>query len=1072
LHKYILKPTYSFSLLNKVEWEYIRFFIKDIAGEIKMDKNSLVNSLNPEEVQELYVDLVETSQDLIWQTDAEGRLIYLNPAWAETFGYSIEEMIDHPFTDFQSPEIAKRDLKEFFRILKEGMVRGYETLYLSKSGDEIYLSFNAKAVYNKKGAIVGARGTAYDITESKLAGEKLEEGNRFINSMVNLSPDILYIYDLNEQKNIYSNDGIQLILGYSTDEILAMGSEIIPKLMHPDDFKSYIETIFPQYNRASDNDRISNIYRMRDKDGEWRFLESIEIVYSRNADGTPKQIFGVAHDITDIKLAEQRIGETNERHAAMLANSGDVIGIMGTDGIMTYKSPNIEQLFGWEPEELVGKEGWYTVHPEDLEQMQEEFKKVLEKENAQITVEYRYLCKDGTYSWIELTAINCVNNPTINGVLLNYHDISDRKKAEEALRQSEVKYKSLFQNLDSSTSMYDVVWDDEGKPCDYRIVAVNPMYEKTVGVKASDVVGKTLLEVFPQTEPAWMEIMHSTVTTGVTFSLENYSVEIDKWVEITVFVPEKGLLAMIGTDVTDRKKAELALAEEKERLAVTLRSIGDGVITTDTDGSITLLNKAVEEMTGWNSEGAIGQPLFEVFSITDEHTRKQFNQLVEEVIETGAVISLSDDTSLTTKDGREIIISNQGSPLLNKNGEVSGVVLVFRDITDERNAQEERVKLTEQLHQSQKMDAIGQLAGGIAHDFNNALGGIIGAVDLLQCGDLDKTEANEYLDMITTASERAGDLTKKLLLFSRKEKKVSTTIDMSKIVSDTVKLLGHVINKNITITIDDNATLKQIIGDDSLLQNVIMNLAINASYAMSEGGSLIFTLKNQILDAEYCSTSPFEIESGNYVSISVRDTGCGMTPEVQSHIFEPFYTTKVQGKGTGLGLATVYGTMQDHLGAITVYSEPGAGTIFHLYFPITELVQSTIEEVKAITGSGTVLVIDDEELIRATASAQLRSLGYKVISAENGQIGLDKFKSKSNEIDLVLLDMIMPVMGGRETLEKLREIDSTIPVIISSGFSKEEDTNAMKEKGISGFLHKPFRRVELAEAVGTILGDS
>jgi len=400
----------------------------------------------------------------------------------------------------------------------------------------------------------------------------------------------------------------------------------------------------------------------------------------------------------------------------------------------------------------------------------------------------------------------------------------------------------------------------------------------------------------------------------------------------------------------------------------------------------------------------------------------------------------------------------------------NAVVAVVRDITERKAAEAKEQHLQEQLHQSQKMDAIGQLAGGIAHDFNNALAGIIGASELIRYADNLTAEQREFIELIINAADRAGDLTKKLLTFSRKGSKASSAVDCSKIVSDTVALLSHTINKNITVSMENHAIHSSVIGDNSLLQNAFMNMGINASHAMPNGGELTYTLENLELDEEYCEVSPFEIKPGEYLEISIRDTGTGMSPEIQSRIFEPFFTTKEAGKGTGLGMSAVYGTVQEHGGAITVYSEVGTGTVFHIYLPVTtETVKREIDEETVAVGSGTILVIDDEELIRVTASAMLRSMGYQVILATNGQEGVDTFREAKEEVDLIILDMIMPVMGGREAFGKLREIRSDIPIVISSGFSKEEDLSELKKQGASGFLNKPFRKAELAEMVRATL---
>jgi PAS domain S-box-containing protein len=398
------------------------------------------------------------------------------------------------------------------------------------------------------------------------------------------------------------------------------------------------------------------------------------------------------------------------------------------------------------------------------------------------------------------------------------------------------------------------------------------------------------------------------------------------------------------------------------------------------------------------------------------------------------------------------------------------VVAVVRDITERKLAEEERVRLTEQLHQSHKMDALGQLAGGVAHDFNNMLNGIMGAAELIRLKQDDTDSIDEYVDLIIKSAEKAGNLTKQLLTFSRKAKKSSSDIDVGLIVNETVSLLKRTINKAVEIKVEKLAEKTNIVGDDYLIQNCLINMGINAEHAMPGGGVLTFTFENVFLDKNYCSLSPFNLYPGEYLKISVSDTGEGMPPEVLKHIFEPFFTTKEQGKGTGLGLAAVHGTIYEHNGAITVYSEENKGSVFHIFLPVSEnkIFEKKNSRILA-RGSGTVLLIDDEELIRKVGKSQLKQLGYDVITAENGQKALEILKEDKERIDIVILDMIMPVMGGRETFIKIREFDKSVPVLISSGFSREDDLEEMKKQGLNGFLHKPFLLDQLASRLSDAL---
>jgi nitrogen-specific signal transduction histidine kinase/ActR/RegA family two-component response regulator len=388
------------------------------------------------------------------------------------------------------------------------------------------------------------------------------------------------------------------------------------------------------------------------------------------------------------------------------------------------------------------------------------------------------------------------------------------------------------------------------------------------------------------------------------------------------------------------------------------------------------------------------------------------------------------------------------------------------DVTDEQEMLGQKEKLQERLNQSRKMDAVGQLAGGVAHDFNNSLAAITGLVELVRVGNLPPEKQAEYLDIILGQARRAGELVKKLLVFSRKSPKTNEAFDAPSLVEDTASLLRRTIDKRIRVTVDNRAARGLIVGDKGMIQNVLINMGVNASHAMPKGGELSFTLGNARLDERFCAESSFHILPGEYLGIAVRDTGSGMPPEVLSRIFEPFFTTKAQGRGTGLGLSTAYGTVQEHRGAIAVESEVGVGSVFRIFLPISEALAAGTPEAEIVhSGSGTILLVDDEDLVRIAATGILNSVGYKVVAAGNGQEAVEILRAAREGIDLVVLDLIMPVMGGKDALQKIRESDPAIPVIISSGFVRGEEMAELGTLGVSGFLQKPFSRSEMAEAV-------
>ena len=498
----------------------------------------------------------------------------------------------------------------------------------------------------------------------------------------------------------------------------------------------------------------------------------------------------------------------------------------------------------------------------------------------------------------------------------------------------------------------------------------------------------------------------------------------------------------------EQAKKQLELSEKN--LIKMFNTISDAIFIHRFDGSIVFANEAMLSMYGVSSEN------FKDYKIEDYSGSQNITKLYNIFKE------LSDGNKLVFEwlakkpiTNKKFFVDVSLSPY-SWYGE-DCILAVVRDITEKKIAEEEKNKLREQLFQSQKMDAIGQLAGGIAHDFNNMLNAIIGSAELIKTGVAPQKQ-QDFIEIILKAANNAGELTRKLLTFSRRTDKAQKSYNLVNIIEESISLLKRSINKNISIIFNKHAETTQIKGDLSLLESVFINLGVNASHAMPDGGTLIFSIENINFDKAFCEGSSFSLEPGEFIKISVRDTGTGIPPENITKIFDPFFTTKDVGKGTGLGLSIVYGTIVDHKGAISVYSEMGEGTVFHIYLPVdsTIIYQKQVEP-EEFAGEGTVLLIEDEEIIRRVEIFQLKTLGFETIIAENGKIGVEKFIENRDKIKLIILDMIMPVMSGKETFYHIRNIDKDVPIIISSGFSKEENMKEMSANGVSGFLPKPFR---------------
>lgn len=510
-----------------------------------------------------------------------------------------------------------------------------------------------------------------------------------------------------------------------------------------------------------------------------------------------------------------------------------------------------------------------------------------------------------------------------------------------------------------------------------------------------------------------------------------------------------------------QQKQTISLAQN---LSTTLDSIGDGVISTDKNGIINRLNPIAEKLTGWSSAEAVGKTMNEVFVIKNSITNDSIDNPIQKVIKSKRILSFGQNIVLISKYGEKFAVSNSAAPIISEAGELVGTILVFRDITEE-------VEIQQRLKHSQRMDAIGQLAGGVAHDFNNMLGGIIGFAELLAKKVESDKESSTYIEMIIDTSEKAAGLTKKLLAFAKKSNIPSTSVDMHTIIYDSVELLRRTIDKRIDLITNLNATNNFVVGDPSQLQNILINMGINAGYAIEQTGSISFSTADIYVTEDYISNNDITVKSGNYIEIKVTDTGRGIPKENLNKIFEPFFTTRENGKGTGLGLSAVYGTVQQHKGDIEVSSTIDCGTTFTVILPATnETVQkNTKVEIPPKCSSGNVLIVDDEYIMRLTATRILEEYGYNTTTACDGLEAIKLYKQAPNSFNLVILDMIMPGMNGKDCFQELQKINPEVKAILASGFSNDVDIKAMKDKGLKSFISKPYRSSELIEIVNKML---
>ena len=510
-------------------------------------------------------------------------------------------------------------------------------------------------------------------------------------------------------------------------------------------------------------------------------------------------------------------------------------------------------------------------------------------------------------------------------------------------------------------------------------------------------------------------------------------------------------------EISIRKQAEEALRESEIKYRTVLEANPDSVIVYDKAGKVTYLNPTFTNVFGWTLEECMGKRMDMFIPKKD---RFETHEMIRKLLDGGSLLAIQ--TNQKTKSGDIIPVSISSAIFYDSEDQPAGSVVNLRDIREQK-------KLEAQIHQAQKMEAIGTLAGGIAHDYNNLLMGILGNTSLMAFDLRSDHPHFERLKNIEKYVQSGADLTKQLLGLAKGGKYEVKPIDINDLMEKSSKMFNRT-KKEIRIHSTFQKDLWNVEADTSQIEQVLLNLYVNASQAMPEGGELFLKTENVILDDSY--TRYFSLTGGNYVKISVTDTGTGMDDNIKKRIFDPFFTTKDIGRGTGLGLASAYGIVKNHGGIITVYSRIDKGSTFNIFLPATtkEVKKNILVKQKTLKGTGTILLVDDEDMIIDVGSQILASLGYIPLLARSGKEAIDLYQKNRDHIVMVILDMIMPGMGGGETYDRLKKINPEIRVLLSSGYSINGQASEIIDRGCNGFIQKPFNVIQLSRKIGDVLG--
>ena len=623
--------------------------------------------------------------------------------------------------------------------------------------------------------------------------------------------------------------------------------------------------------------------------------------------------------------------------------------------------------------------------------------------------------------------------------------------------QYDDRYKKLFFEMVDGFVLTEAVCDEEGTPRDYRFLEVNHAFERITGLVASDIVGRTVRVVFPETGSFLIETFETVTSTGTPQTFERYVNDLGTHLKVTAYRPVPGLMACVVADITDHKHVEDALRESEATFRAHVENSFDVIFTLDASGTFVFVSPAWERHFGYPVSEVMGKPFAPFVHPDDVQPCVDYLTWILTTGQSGT----SPVYRVKCADGSLRSFVANGMPYIDTKGQLL-FIGVGHDVTDQLLAEQERLNFERQLLHTQKLESLGVLAGGIAHDFNNLLLTILGNIELAAMKIPADSPPYRLLSQATLAANRAADLTSRLLAYSGKGIFVITRLNLNQLVNENATLFRTAVPRTVSIDLHLSAGLPDIMGDVAQIQQVVMNLITNAAEAIEvQSGLITISTGLQSCDRACLAESRLEEkpEPGQFAYLEVSDNGIGMDEQVQQRIFDPFFTTKFTGRG--LGMSAVLGIVKAHSGALFLTSAPGRGTAIRVIFPVAEG-DATLPEMETSHAqspaslSGTVLVVDDEKSVLKICVAMIKHCGFAAITSSDGADAVRTFRERSDEIDLVLMDLTMPNMDGVAAMQELRRIKPGIKIILSSGFNEQEIDERISSQNPSGFIRKPY----------------
>lgn len=731
--------------------------------------------------------------------------------------------------------------------------------------------------------------------------------------------------------------------------------------------------------------------------------------------------------------------------------------ILSEHGAILEVNQAMCDTLGYTPSQMIGQGIGVFAHEEQQSDVGEHLARL--REGQTLVHEVRNVRADGRDCFLELHERMIVLHDNSRRIACVATDITERKAHEEALRESDARLRALFSTMASGFAVHEVVVDAAGKPIDFRFLEVNPALATFIGKSREEIVGHLGSEVFTEMAAEWVLNLGMVAISRQPVNFPDLAEYRGRLLHLSAYSPAPGQFALIVTDRTNQKKTESQLVVHN----AALEAVAIGVMMVDLSGTVTWANHNMSEMSGYTREELVGQNVHILNS--DQHPPAFFNMVWATIL---AGRTWRGEMVSRRKDGSSLLQEVTVTPVLNEQGKPEHFISICQDISERRSLQQ-------QLIQSQKMELVGQLAGGIAHDFNNLLQAITGFGHLLlESLPEDDPHRSDVLE-IDRAANRATELTRKLLAFSRRQMIAPRPTDLNTLVDESQKILQRLIGSKIQMTLDLKPHLDHAQADPGQLEQVLVNLVINSRDAMPHGGRITIATSDIVLLKED-ALIPNETRHGHFVVLSVTDTGHGMPKEVKERIFEPFFSTKSADKGTGLGLPVVYGIVQQHEGMIHVYSEPGQGTTVSIYLPLADDAGAAGGDAECSSNAEMprgraerILLVEDESGVRDFAISALRKYGYQPSAADSCATAKDLFNHAVEPFDLLFTDVVLPDQNGLELAEALLKKQPNLRVLFTSGYMDEKSRWPMiRDRGYP-FLQKPYSLDRLLQALRNTL---